>query len=243
MNSELYTAASGLLVQERRLEQIANNLANVNTPGFRPQKSFTEVYTGIGGKAPSVLRLANAAVALAGNYEVPGPGPSRSTGRPLDVALPANEYFAVDTAAGRRYTRAGNLDVDASGNLVDAAGNPILGADGKPVSGLGPGAEITAGGEARDTAGTAVKLLVVRDPENLLRPQGGNLRTAAGNDGALETVSSPKLRAGFLESSGTDPVRELVEMVEAQRAFESYQRLITMTMHEVNRKAVNELVG
>ena len=77
----------------------------------------------------------------------------------------------------------------------------------------------------------------------MLQVEGGNLFSAGGNDAALQTVSEPRVEPGRLESSAADPLGEMVRLIEAQRAFESYQRMISVTMNEVNRKTVNEIAA
>lgn len=243
MNSQLYTAASGLLVEERRIELIANNLANLSTPGYRSQRAFSAVYQRFAPGAPDAMRVANASVALAGAYEVPGTGPLRQTGRDTDCALENGTFLVVQTPAGRRYTRAGNLEVTPAGTLADAAGNPVLGTDGRPLGGLGPGAAIQADGRIVEGETDRGRILIVRDPNGVLRREGSNLLTAEGKDAQIENVGDPALRPGWLEASGVDPVGELVRLIEAQRAFESYQRLISTTMNDVNKAAATQIAG
>jgi flagellar basal body rod protein FlgG len=243
MNSQLYTAASGLLAEERKLELISNNLANLSTPGYRAERSFSAVYQRFGDGADASVRVANAAVALAGTYEAPGTGPIRETGRELDVALSKNRLLVVQTSVGRRYTRAGSLDVSPAGELTDAQGNPILGPSFKPITGLVPGAFVTADGSVVANGAELGKVLVVEDPERVLRREGSNLLTAEGDDDALRPVTDPELSPGWIEGSGADALRELVDMIEAQRAFESYQKVISLTMNDVNRKAVSDIAG
>ncbi len=243
MNSEFYTAASGLLVEERRLELIANNLANASTPGYRAQRAFASAFQRFGSEASEAVRAANAGVALAGTYEVPGPGPVKATGRGLDLFLENDALLAVDTPAGRRYTRAGALQVTPDGQLGDSSGRPILGQDGKPIGGLGPNTAVTPDGRVTAGENEVGRLLVVRDTKRMLQREGNNLLTADGDDAALETVAEPSVRSGWLEGSGTDSVGELVQLIEAQRAFETYQKLVSTTMNEVNKKAVSEIAG
>ncbi len=241
MNSQLYTAASGLLVEQRRLEMISNNLANLSTTGFRAQRSFSTVYRGFAPEADG--HPANKAVALAGAYTVPGPGPMIPTGRGLDVAIKNEGLFVLETPTGRRYTRDGALSVSKDGGLVDASGNRLLGAGGKPIAGAVPTATIEADGRLMDGQIELARLLVVRDPRGILQPDRGNLLSAAGQDNALETVVEPELVPASLEGSATNALKELVELIDAQRAFEGYQKLVSMTMNEVNRRAVNEIAG
>jgi flagellar basal body rod protein FlgG len=187
--------------------------------------------------------VANAGVAIAGSYETPGPGPVRETQRPLDLALEPDRYLAVETPAGRRYTRAGNLQVDATGALVDSGGRRVLGAEGGPLVGLTADASIAADGRLLDGATEAGRLLVVVDPAHVLRPDGGNLLTTSGADDKLENDASPTVRPGWLEGAAVDALGEMVQLVEAQRAFESYQKIVSLTINEVDRHAVNDIAG
>jgi flagellar basal body rod protein FlgG len=243
MNSELYTAASGLLAEARRVDLISNNLANLSTTGFRARRTFSAVARSTFPQRAATVRTSRP-VALAGSYAVPGSGPRQPTGGGLDVALGANHVLAVDTPAGRRYTRAGALAVSADGVLVDAAGNAILGEGGQAISGLSPGARISADGGVVDRGAEAGRLLVLSDASGILEPAGGNLLIAPrGRDNVLEPVADPDVQPGWLEGSNTNALEELVRLIESQRAFEGYQKLISLTMNEVNRRAVTELAG
>ena len=241
MNAQLYTAASGMLAEGRRVELIANNLANLSTQGFRALRAFTMVYEGVDREVRAAIRPTNRTVAIAGAYQVPGPGPLRLTGRVLDVALDDKHLLAVQTERGRRYTRDGALQISPTGDLVDSRNHRVLGRDGRPVSGLSQAASVTSDGRVVDGDAELGRLLVVRDPGETLIVEGNNLFSAEGNDEALESVEEPRLRTGWLEGSATNALGELVGLIEAQRAFQSYQRIISLTMNEVNRRAVNDI--
>lgn len=247
MNTNFYTAASGLIVEERRLDLLANNLANASTPGYRAQRSFRQVWQRFDDAAGAESRSVNQAVALAGAFEMHGPGPARATGRLLDVALDDGDLLAVLTADGVRYTRNGALAVSTNGELTDAAGRTLLGPSGQPIDGLTGEARIT--GDGRVVAGTGEdatevgRLRVVRFDADRMRPTGDNLYAVEGDDATLEEVAEPRMRTGWLEGSAADPVIEMVHLIEAQRAFESYQKLISMTMNDVNQAAIREITG
>lgn len=243
MNSQLYTATSGLINEQRRLELISNNLANASTAGYRSQRLFSAVYPLQGPGLSAPLRAANGAVAPAGAYSVPGPGPTRPTGRDLDVALPDGHLLSVRTAAGIRHIRGGSLNVSPSGTLVDAAGHPVLDAKQKPIEGLAPGAAIAVDGRVLVGGVESGRVAVVRDVDGTLIREGDGLLAANPGAAAPEPVAEPELMPGWLEGSGSDPLIELVNLIEAQRAFESYQKIISLTMNEVNRRAVNDLAG
>jgi flagellar basal body rod protein FlgG len=236
MNAQLYTAASGMVTGEREVEMITNNLANLSTPGFRAQRSFTAAIA-------AARASANRSVALAGSYEVPGPAAARPTGGKLDVALEADDLLAVDTPSGRRYTRAGNLEISPDGDLVDVAGRPVVGTDGRAVDGLTHAAAIDPSGRLVENGEEVGRVMIVRDVAGVLHPEGSGLLSAEGRDAKLEVVEEPTLRPGWLDGSAADPMQELVRLVEAERAFESYQKIVKLTMNEVNRRAVNEIAA
>ena len=164
MNSQLYTAASGMIVERQRLDLIANNLANTSTTAYRAQRLFS-VPSGGGAATPP-------GSAVAGTYDVPSTGARRETGRPLDIALENGEFLAIETATGRRYVRGGSLQLRADGNLTDGDGNPVLDSLHKPIQGLGATAEITNDGRVMDRGGELARLAVVRDPSQVLRRAG-----------------------------------------------------------------------
>ncbi|MCP3979349.1 MAG: flagellar hook-basal body complex protein [bacterium] len=242
MNSQLYTAASGLSVEQRRLDLIANNLANLSTTGYRAERLFSVTYEAADQRVAARVRAANASVATAGTYSMPG-GPTRQTGRALDVSLEDGHFLAVETPGGRSYRRGGSLRLTDKGVLVDTTGHPVLNTEGQPFENLDPATRITREGSVVSGTGVRGSLLVVRDPQGVLQRTGDSLLSARGRGDALETTSGENVEPGWLEASGTEPLRELVRLIQSQRAFESYQKLISMTMNEVNRRAVNDLAG
>ena len=243
MNSQLYTAASGLRVEQRRMDTIANNLANVNTDGFRARRTFVETFRGAMRDRPGAEPGINRPVATGGSYEVTRPGTVRMTERGLDIALADREVLSVQTADGVRYTRAGNLNVNGEGTLTDALGRPILDERERPIENLPPGVSIRADGAVVADGAELGRLRVLRDTAGTLRPIGENLLHENGRRSALEEVTEPELRPGWLESSAANPLDELVRLIQSQRAFQSYQKLITTTMNDVNKKTVNDIAG
>jgi flagellar basal-body rod protein FlgG len=250
MNSQLYTAASGLLVEQQRVELISNNLANISTAGFRARRAFSSVFdTVVAAEAGNDVARANRAVTLAGSYEIPGPGTKHQTGRPLDIALPDGTFLVIDTPAGRRYTRVGELLVSPRRELTDARGNPLLDEKGARIGNLNETTTVTNNGRVyvrqpgAERIQEQARLMVVRDTQQLLRLEGGGMFSADGADQQLEIVREPKVQPGWIEGSAADPLGELVLLIESQRAFESYQKLVSLTMNEVNRRIINEVAG
>lgn len=235
MNSSLYTATSGLLREELRLTTVANNLANARSDGFRPQRTFVESYLTASQRQEPSLASLFPSVRTAATYASPGRGPLEPTGRALDVALPDEHFFAVETPAGVRYTRLGELSVDDAGRLIDHHGNPLLDADGDPLGELEQDVVIDGEGSLSVDGAPRGKVAIYRGE---LSPVGEGLY-----EGNPQRVDDAKLTLGFLERSAVDAVQELVRLIESQRAFERYQRVISLTMNDVNRRAVSEIAG
>jgi flagellar basal-body rod protein FlgF len=210
MDLGLYIAASGMVAEQVHQDQLANDLANASTPGFKPdetsQHSFGEVLlanTEGGGAVGSV----DEGVALGKTYTNMTPGSMQETGEPLDFAIEGNGFFAVKTPQGIRYTRDGQFVTSAKGILTDANGDPVLNAKGAQIKVSADGT-VAAGALGIFEVPGAVK-------------QGENLYTgtAAGKPGGT-------VRQGSLEGSGVDAAKVMVEMITSMRSFQSGQQAI-----------------
>ncbi len=241
MNYGLYLSASGVLTNSYRQDVYANNLANVNTVGFKPDlptlsqraPEAIEDLTPLGTAQELLDRLGGGV--LAGPQRTSfAAGPIQQTGRDLDVALTdTTSFFAVeqtDPHTGQtqvRLTRDGRLMVDGRGYLVTAAGHRVLDPDDQPIR-LAPDAKVTvtADGRIQQDGGDAARLQVatVADPQSL-KKAGGNLFAFAGGDPRTGT-EQPSLRVGALESSGTDAIGTLMSIMAATKAATSNANLI-----------------
>lgn len=210
MDRGLYVAASGMLAEMTRQEQISNDLANSTTPGYKADRSaqsgfgemlLTDTRTGRPiGPVGFGVQIAEIKTDLT-------PAPIHETGDPLDLAIEGEGYFGVRTAAGIRYTRDGQFTANAEGVLTDSFGNEVLGANGAPVK------------LRRDGTVTASEVGVFA--VNGARKQGDSLFT-----GTAAGTGSGTVRAGALEESATDPERSMVEMISSFRSLESDQKAI-----------------
>jgi flagellar basal-body rod protein FlgF len=210
MDVGLYIAASGMLAEQVRQDQLTNDLANASTPGYKQDRSVQSSF-------PSLL-LANAStgqrigslgtgVTISKIVTDMTPAPLQQTGQPLDFAVEGTGFFGVRTPQGIRYTRDGQFSANAQGVLVDAQGNQVLGQGGAPI-------RVSAKGTVPPTA-----LGVFDVPA--ARKQGNNLFTGAAAGRATGTV-----RQGEIEGSGADPVHTMVDMMASMRAYESGQKVI-----------------
>ena len=250
----LYTAASGMNAQQANIDNVAHNLANVNTTGFKKSRVEFEdlVYQEmrVAGASASAtteapvgleIGLGTRAVASARNFSA---GNLRSTGAPLDMAVEGDGFFQITLPNGTTgYTRAGSFHLDAQGAIVTAEGYALepqitipSNATTVSISKDGIVSATVAGQTAAQQIGT-IELATFSNPAGM-RPMGGNLftpTTASGEaeTGAPGTDSRGTLQQGFLEDSNVSVVEEMVNMIIGQRAYEANSRVV---------KAVDEMM-
>jgi flagellar basal-body rod protein FlgG len=223
MERGLYIAASGMLAEQARQDQIANELANSSTPGYKPDRSAQRAF---GDLLLTNTATGQAVGALGYGAQVErvvtdlAPQPLRQTDEPLDFAIEGEGFFAVRTAAGVRYTRNGQFTEGPGAQLVDQLGNPVLSQNGRPVT-------VT---EGKVDAG---QLGVFAVPD--ARKQGDSLFAGAANGAA-----TGQARSGALESSGVDPATAMVDMIASLRSFEAGQKAIT-TIDETLERAATQV--
>ena len=224
MDRGLYIAASGMLSELVRQDQISNDLANASTPGYKAdrstQKSFQDLLLNNTQTGESVgsLGLGAQIDSIVTDFS---PAPMRQTDEALDFAIDGEGFFALQTPQGTRYTRNGQFSTNASGTLVSSLGYPVLSQGGGTIR-VGAGGKVGA---------DAVGVFAVPNATK----QGESLFT--GNAGGQ---APGKARSGVLEGSGADPARSMVDMIASFRAFEAGQRVIR-TLDETLQKATTQV--
>lgn len=250
-NKGIYTALSGAMAQTQRLDTIANNIANVNTPGFKKDQQVFQEYLTSFEKPQDVMNVPRVPASIESFYDMQGgdksfvdskgtftdfsQGSLRATGNPLDVAIDGKGFFEVSTPGGVRLTRAGNFTLDGMGQLVTKDGFPVLKkADGADLAsrvikatGTGP-IHIEDNGDVYQGTENLGSLSVVRAKnEDALKKIGNNLYDLKPNLNAdLQAMSTPSLKQGFIELSNVNIVQEMTDMISASRTFESTQKAI-----------------
>lgn len=244
MLRNLQVARSGMIAQERRVEITANNLANASTTGFRrlllaqrtPETEATPLDP-TGGPAPTTLPIE-----ITSRLDTTQ-GPLTATGNPLHLAIQGEGYFVVSTPEGDRFTRDGAFRLDAEGTLSTASGHPVQG-DGGPLT-IPPG-EVQMASDGRIlVSGQEVGTLRVVDfaDPGALQPAGHGLLVPPRDLAAQDIEANERrLVVGHLEGSNANPITELVNLITAQRLFESNQRVLTTT-DESLRRTVNDIPG
>ena len=251
MNYGLYTAFLGMRSRQRTLDVQANNLANASTAGFKAESllySAIESAANANQTGSSSQKLA-ASVSVSGATNFTG-GTIRETGRSLDVALEGDGFFAVQTPAGTRYTRAGNFTLDAGGQLVTHDGSLVVGERGAIT--VPPGGEISIGDDGTISAGGQIidKLKIVRfnSPANALIKEGttnfletGTEKAQAIADASGGAGGGVRVVQGALEMSNVNSMQEMVAMIQNNREFESLQKSISTMMNDLGRKISSEI--
>jgi flagellar basal-body rod protein FlgG len=225
MERGLYIAASGMLAEQVRQNQIANDLANSSTPGYKSdrssQRSFGDLLLQNSATGETVGPLGLGAT-IARTVTDLSQAPVRDTGEALDFAIEGPGFFQVRTAQGVRFTRNGQFMRSAQGLLVDAQGHEVLGQNGKPIS-------VKPDGSVASNPG------VFNVPN--ARKVGDSLFQGAASGPAVGRVKN-----GALEGSGTDPARSMVEMIASYRAYEAGQKAIR-TIDETLNKTVTQVAS
>jgi len=257
----LYTAASGMNAQQANIDNVAHNLANVNTTGFKKSRMEFEdlVYqqtkvpgapTSATGEAPVGLEsgLGVRSVASARDFSR---GNLRSTSAPLDMAIEGDGFFQVQLPSGETgYTRSGTFHMNAEGNIVTNDGYQIEPAITVPsnatsisISKDGIVSATIPGQSAAQQVGT-IELASFSNPAGL-SAQGGNLFTATSASGEPQvgvpgSDSRGTIAQGFVEDSNVSVVEEMVNMILGQRAYEANSRVVKAADEMLQQ--VNQLV-
>ena len=259
MNHAMFSSLFGALTTEHRMNVIANNLANVNTSGYkRDMLAFKDTFASY---AHDVIRepLANirskelfpemhnaARPRIAVSRIDFSQGSMQHTGDPLDFAITGeNAFFKVTTPNGDYLTRSGHFNMTSEGRVVTPQGYPVQGVGGDIT--IPPGTRnISVSEDGQIMADGAVintfALVSVDEPKNLEKV-GHNLFTPRDNTGVEEDnayMDGARIQQGFVEKANVEVVSEMVSMIETQRAFEAYQKTI-QTSDALDRQAIQQV--
>lgn len=244
----MHIARTGLDAQDTRMRVISNNLANVNTTGFKRDRAAFEtlsyqVVTAAGANSTAETRYATGlnlgtGVRVQGTARIDTQGSMNQTGNSLDLALDGDGYFQVQLPGGQLgYTRAGNFSRSPEGTLITSEGYQVM-----PGITVPEGAtQITIGGDGTVSATVGGQTSQLGQIQVASFPNASGLQSA-GDNYLMETVASGaanlgvagqdgrgQVRQGMLEASNVNVVEELVDMIETQRAYEVNSKMISAT--------------
>lgn len=247
-----YTAASGILTQQRTIDVLTNNMVNANTPGFQASRVVSTTFeqelltrmengnTGVIGKG-APIRLVNEVPVKFENSSL------EETGRPFDLAINGDGYFNIQTqdAQGNNeqlLTRNGNFDLDELGYLVLRGHGQVLGENG-PIQPSSSSFEVRDNGEVYDEDGKLIDRLLITTPgpeATLEQTENGMFRISDIN--ANQPMDNPQVVQGWTERSNVDLNREYTLVMEAQRAFQACSSALQI-IDQINQKAASQIAA
>lgn len=238
-NAQLISLSRQIALQ-RQMDVVANNMANINTTGFKSENILFEEYVMPVARDqdfPTLDQPLSYVQDWATLHDLSG-GAMVQTGSELDVGINGDGFFAVETPAGERWTKSGSFQISANGQLVDLNGNPVLG-QGGPIQ-FGPeetGILIAADGSISSSAGAkgSLRLVEFANPQELTR-EGNNLWAG----GTPIAATNTRAMQGFIEKSNVSGVSEMAEMIRVTRAYESIANLASK-QDELRRNAIQRL--
>ena len=249
MENALLIGLSRQTTLERQLEVIANNIANVNTTGYKADQSLFEEFLTSGAHEDNFVGKDRRVsyVQDRGTYRDFSEGALQQTSNPLDVAIDGNAFLTVQTSGGERYTRDGNLQLNSQGQLVTEGGDPVLGNSGpiifQPTDhdiNISPDGTITVvEANARiDTVRGKLRLVSFTDAQSLLK-QGSNLY-AASNGATAQPDLKATVKQGYIEKSNVNAVAEMGRMIEVSRTYSQIANILQQ-QSDLHKKAINQL--
>jgi len=223
----LDTTLSTLQVQmvlTRQMDMLADNLANVSTPGFKNEMMAVSAKR---IRLPGGQELIGQPMTLERNMD---DGSFTQTGNPLDMAIKGSGFFVVQTPQGERYTRNGHFQIDNQGQLVSPAGFPVLSDGGQPISvqptdsdiSIGQDGTVSVTRNGTQTQIGAIGVVTFTDPAKLQRISGSLFRATD----APVPASDAHIIQGMVEESNVQSVAEITRMIDINRRFQAAQRII-----------------
>lgn len=238
-NAQLISLSRQIGLQ-RQMDVVANNMANINTTGFKSEQTLFEEYVMPVARHRDFKRL-DQPLSYVQDWATMhdfAAGALMQTGSELDVGLNGEGFFTVQTPGGDRWTRAGSFQLSNTGTLVDASGNPVLGEAGPIQFGAQEvGITIASDGTVSSSAGVKGRLRIVEfDNPQMLQREGSNLFSG----GTPAPATGTRAMQGYLERSNVSGVSEMAEMIRVTRAYESIANL-TQRQDELRRTAIQRL--
>jgi flagellar basal-body rod protein FlgF len=246
MQNSVLVGLSRQVALARELDVVANNIANMNTSGYKADGSLFEEFLSTGARADQTGSRVSF-VRDRGIWHDMSQGPTERTGNSLDVAVDGNAFLVVQTPRGERYTRNGSMQINSTGQLVTGDGSPVVG-DGGPIA-LQPSdrqisisrdgtISVREGNAKTDSVRGKLKLVTFTDPQRLQKDGNGTFKPAAGVQPQPATTAA--VVQGSLEKSNVRGVVEMSRMIEITR---SYTQVATILQQQadLSQSAIDKL--
>jgi flagellar basal-body rod protein FlgF/flagellar basal-body rod protein FlgG len=249
MENTLLVGLSRQMVLERQMDVVANNVANINTNGFKADRSLFEEYLRSPAHEDNFQRSDRRVsfVQDRASFHDFAVGNTEQTKNPLDVSIDGGGFIAVQTPAGERYTRDGGLQINNLGQLVTAGGNPVMGTSGpivfqptdKQINIAADGNVTVLEGTGRtDSVRGKLRLVSFADAQKLIK-DGSNL-FSTGQGVAPQPDTTSRVRQGFIEKSNVNSVTEMSRMIEITRTYTQISALLQQ-QSDLHKSAIEKL--
>jgi len=240
MDTTQLVSLSQQLAAYQSMDAIANNLANISTPGFKRETPQFQEY--VDQLQPSEGQTGTQAVSFVqqtGSLRDLTEGHIEMTNAPFDLAINGQGYFTIQTANGPRYTRNGHFTLDGSGRIVTEAGDPVQGSGGDiSISSTDGDIHIASDGQVSGKNGQIGQISLVDFPDDrALVKQGESLYSTSQDS---QSASDATLKQGAIESSNVQPVIEISSMIEVMRSYQATMNL-SQSQSDLTRQAIDKL--
>lgn len=242
MDTTLYVGLSDQMALQRRMDIIANNLANMNTTAFKRETVLFQSYM---EKMPGTETPATANVSFVQDYGIvrdTAAGHLQSTGNTFDLAINGDGFFVTRTPQGAmRYTRNGHFSLSPKFELISSSGTPVLDASGNPITFTQTDTGITIGADgviSTRERGIIGKVQVVQFANGQDMENVGD--TMYSTTQAPIKVASPSIAQGMLESSNVEPIEEMTNMITVSRQYQTIANLLDR-QDQLQRQAISTL--
>lgn len=260
----IFTALSGAMAQNQKLDTIANNIANVNTPAFKKDAQVFREYLTAYEKQPDVIQVPKVPSSIesfydmqaadrgyvdaSGTYTDHTQGSIRPSGNRLDLALEGKGFFEVLTPQGVRFARAGNFSVDGQGRLVTKQGFPVLSKtqsedpQTRVITLTSPNISVSESGEVFQEGQSqgSISLVNIAQKEALLKNGMGLYSLKENYPQTVDRNPDLKVHQGYVENSNVNVIQEMTDMIQATRVFESTQKALK-AFDSMDERLVNEI--
>lgn len=243
MSDPIYMAATGALNYQKKLDVLANNIANISTVGFKADKTsfiYSELTENNNELSDTSLNTNLLSVVVTPSFSA---GSMRFSGNTFDLALEGDGFFSVNTPDGIMYTRSGCFTFNDNGTLVTKEGFPVLGEGGEISISDVEDKNIVVDENGNIYSGDkkigALKLVDFPKPYKLVKAGNTFFMVENNTAGEIDPVDL-KVNQGFVELSNVDAVKAMTEMIETLRGYESYQKVIR-SLDDVSQKAINDV--
>lgn len=245
MDPAYYVAAGSLKARSFHLETLSNNLANTNTVGYKTERSFFSVFNKAqsSGRNLPLTQAVNDGTVLAQRGMDFSQGPSKATGRNLDLAIEGNAFFMVQTPQGPQATRDGRFQLSPKGELQTLEGFAVLGKNGQPLQINPQAGAFTFGSDGTLQQGQTVlgrlDLKAYKTPGALPRKGQGRYDPT----GLEEAPATATVIQGHLEQSGVDVASTMVDMIRLNRLFEMSLKVAATITNDLDARSINDIAG